>query len=61
MGENDFDFLGAKFNFENFKIDFSNSYRISIRGPKILNLDFRFKIQIFFYQNLDFVLGAQII
>ena len=31
----DFDFLSRKFNFENFKIDFSNSSRISIRDPKI--------------------------
>ena len=31
----DFDFLGPKFNFENFKIDFSYSSRISIRDPKI--------------------------
>ena len=26
----DFEFLGRKFDFENFKIDFSNSFRISI-------------------------------
>ena len=31
----DFYFLGPKFNFENFKIGFSNSSRISIRDPKI--------------------------
>ena len=31
----DFDFLDPNFNFENFKIDFSNSSRISIRDPKI--------------------------
>ena len=52
---NDFDIPGPRFNFENFKIDFSYSFRISIRDPKIRihryrkspNLDFRFKIQIF--------------
>ena len=31
----DFGFLGPKFNFKNFKIDFCNSNRISIRDPKI--------------------------
>ena len=31
----DFDFLGPKFNFEIFKIDFAISYLISIRDPKI--------------------------
>ena len=53
----DFEFLGRKFDFENFKIDFSiiNSFRISIWDLKIwnqrcrkpLNLYFRFKILIF--------------
>ena len=31
----DFDFLSPKFNFENVKIGFSNSSRISFRDPKI--------------------------
>ena len=31
----DFEFLSQKFDFENFKIVLSNSYRISIRDPKI--------------------------
>ena len=51
----DFEFLGRKFDFENFKINFSNFSRISFRDPKIriqrcrkpLNLHFRFKIPIF--------------
>ena len=33
----DFEFFGQKFGFENFKIDFFNSFRISIRDPKIGN------------------------
>ena len=31
----DLEFLGQEIDFENFKIDFSNSSRISIRDPKI--------------------------
>ena len=31
----DFEFRCRKFDFENFKIDFSNFFRISIRDPKI--------------------------
>ena len=51
----DFGFLGQEIGFENLKIVFSNSFRISIWDLKIWNrqhrkpqnLDFRFKIQIF--------------
>ena len=51
----EFEFPYPKFDFENLQIAFSNSFRISIRDHQIwnrhhrkpLNLDFRFKIQIF--------------
>ena len=53
----DFQFSDPKFDFENFKIDFSNSIRISIRDHQIWNLrlrkpwnlDFRFKVPIFLW------------
>ena len=61
----DFQFSDPEFDFENLEIAFSNFVRISIRDHQIWNrnprkppnLDFRFKIQFVFDQNLDFVLG----